>query len=201
MKFLKIFALFIYIISFSTLSFAITGSEAVEKFQKRMRSIRTMEGIISISHPSGEAYTGIFKYMSPGKFYIKFSNPAGKIIVSNNKKVWIFDSTKNVCGVQDLGTNYSGGIASIINGYFAMVNETNGSTIIKLKKSDRKYSEINILVDKSFLLKKVIFKTEKGGGFSAILSNVQIGKNFHNGQFEFDVPANAQTIKNPLDIR
>jgi outer membrane lipoprotein-sorting protein len=196
-----ILALILFIFIFQNNIYSITGSEAVTKLTERLKSTSTMEGIISISYASGITHSGIFKFKSPGHFNIKFSNPAGKQIISDSKKLWIYDESSRVCGVQDLSKSYSGGLASLIKGYFAVVNETGNKILIKLKSNNKYYSEINILVDKSYIIKKVVFKKEDGNGFSIILSNVKIGKAIHGNVFSFDVPANAQLIKNPLNIR
>jgi outer membrane lipoprotein-sorting protein len=78
-------------------SYAITGDEALAQFRGRMNSAGKITGIISWSHSGGETYTGAFKYMSPGKIYVKFSSPSGKTIVSNGKSLWIYSSGSNIC--------------------------------------------------------------------------------------------------------
>lgn len=197
-----IFVILIYILSFQVNSYSLTGEEAINKTAAKLNSISTMEGIISLSYSSGMVYTGVFKFLAPGYFHIKFTNPAGKTIVSNGKKLWIYDETNNVCGVQDLEPEkYSGGLASLTKGYFAIVNESENKTIIKLKSNEKVFKEISLLVNKSYMLKKISFQKEDGEGFSAILSNVKTGHKIHHRHFNFDVPANAQLIKNPLNIR
>ena len=83
-----LFTLFL-ILTVTQNSFAITGDEALAQFRGRMNGAGKLTGIISWSHSGGETYTGAFKYMSPGKIYIKFSSPPGKTIVSNGKSLWI----------------------------------------------------------------------------------------------------------------
>lgn len=198
-KILKIFILF-YIIAFITPVFSMTGNEAVAKFQARMRSFSTLQGVLTINYTSGRMITGSFKYMAPGKFYFKMTNPAGKTIVTNGRKLWIFDASTQICGIQEAG-GLSGGIASFVNGYYAIAQPRGGSTVIKLKSPNRTYSNVTLLVDSTFMLKNASFKNKKGDGFSVSLSGLRSGGNIHSGLFDFNVPSNAQVIKDPLNIR
>lgn len=184
--------------------YGLTGEEAVLKFQQRMNAINTISGTISWMQKSGENYTGNFKYMGPGKIYIKFINPSGRILASNGKKLYIFDSSSNICGVQELDkTNpASGGIVGIIYGYKATLAAQGPSGYtIKFENTERAYPEIILTLDASFLLKKAILTDKEGEVFSIMLSNLQIGEKMAPGTFDFNVPPNAQVVKNPLDIK
>lgn len=183
-------------------SFAITGDAALAKFQQRMYSIGKLTGIISWSTGSGMTYTGSFKYLNPGKIYVKFSSPAGKTIVSNGKKLWIYSPANNIVGVQDLGFGGSGGIASLTKGYFAIVtSQGSGGYTIKLKNNEKTYSEILLMLDSTFFLKKAIFKTSNGTAFNFSISNISFSAAVVPTIFSFDVPASAQVVKNPLNIQ
>ncbi len=192
---------FIALMLILTPVFAISGDEAVSKFKARMNSLTTLEGVISITYSTGALQSGSFKYMAPGKIYVKFNNPAGKTIVSNGKKLWIYDASTQICGVQELGGGGSGGIASLVNGYYAIATPRGSDTIIKLKASNRTYSDLTLLVDSNFTLKNASFRDAAGNGFSVSLSGLRIGENMHAGLFDFDVPSNAQLVKDPLNIR
>jgi outer membrane lipoprotein-sorting protein len=180
---------------------AATGDEAVEKFKSRFYSIQTMKGIISISYSSGESMVGAFRYMAPGKFYIKFTAPAGKEISTNGKRLWIYDKGNNVCGIQEVSPTYSGGVAGYIKNYMALASSSGNDTMIKLKSPDQFYRDIIIMADSSFMIKKVTFRTEKGDGFAATFSNLVLNEPIPIGAFDFNVPSNAQVVKNPLDVR
>jgi outer membrane lipoprotein-sorting protein len=181
---------------------ALTGDEAVEKFKARFYSAKTMKGVISMSYSSGEMYTGSFKYMTPGKFDIKLSVPSGKEIVTNGKKLWVYDKSNNICGVQDVDKTLSGGVAGFINGYMAIATPSGAAdTIIKLKSPNKFYRDISITLDSSFMIKKAVFRNEKGDGFAVTFSNVTINEQIAPGVFDFSVPPNAQLVKNPLDVR
>jgi len=181
---------------------ALTGEEAVEKFKSRFYSAQTMKGQIALSYSSGEMFTGSFKYMAPGKFDIKFSVPSGKEIITNGRKLWVYDKSSNVCGVQDVDRSLSGGVAGFISGYMAIASSSGAAdTIIKLKSPNKFYRDISITVDSSFMIKKAVFRNEKGDGFQATFSNITFNEQIAPGAFDFSVPPNVQLVKNPLDVR
>jgi outer membrane lipoprotein-sorting protein len=183
-------------------AYSVTGEEAVAKFKSRMFGISGMIGVISWTLQSGMTYTGSFKYMAPGKLYIKFSSPSGKVLVSNGKKLWAYDSGSNICGIQDLGIDNSGGIAGLISDYMAIVTQQGSSGYtLKLKNSEKRYPEIILLLDGTYLLKKAILKNEEGDSFSFSLSNVDTKARVMNSQFNFNPPSNTQIVKNPMDIK
>jgi len=197
-----IFIITILFVSICDYSFALTGDEALASFRGRMSSVGKLTGIIAWSHSSGESYTGSFKYMSPGKIFIKFSNPSGKTIVSNGKSLWVYSPGSNICGVQDLGGGGSGGIAALTSGYFAIVTAQGpGGYTIKLKSSDRSFSEIILMVDSTFFLKKAVLKSKDGGSYNFSISNINSDASVIPSIFDFNVPSNAQVVKNPLNIK
>ena len=196
-----LFALFILII-FTPASYALTGDEALAQFRSRMNSAGKITGIVSWSHSGGETYTGAFKYMSPGKIFVKFSSPAGKTIVSNGKSLWIYSSGSNICGIQDLAGGGSGGIAALTSGYFAIVTAQGpGGYTIKLKNNDKSFQEITLMVDSTFFFRKAIIKTKDGGTYNFSLSNISFSAPIIPSIFDFNVPSSAQVVKNPLNIK
>lgn len=202
MKTVKILILTLTVLFASTGSWAITGDEAMANFRNRMAGISKMTGIISWTDSTGSTYTGSFKYMNPGKIYIKFSSPAGQIIVSNGRSLWIYSPGNNICGVQDLAGGGSGGIAAFTSGYLAIVTAQGpGGYTIKLKSNDKTYNEILLILDSSFFLKRAVFKSKDGGSISFSLSNVSTTAPVMANIFSFDVPASAQVVKNPLNIK
>lgn len=197
----RIFLYTLIYIAFSTYSFAITGDEALSNFRNRMSGISKLTGIIAWSHSSGETYTGSFKYMNPGKIYIKFSSPAGKTIVSNGKSLWVYTPGSNICGVQDLAGGGSGGIAAFTTGYFAIVTAQGpGGYTIKLKNNDKSFSEIILMVDSTFFLRKAILRSKDGGSYNFSISNISTAAVIPS-IFDFNVPSGAQVVKNPLNIK
>lgn len=180
---------------------ALTGEEAVAKFNNRMLSIGSMTGVVSWITTGGNSYTGTFQYLAPDKIYVKFSNPSGKIIASNGKTLWVYNPYSSVCGIQDLAKGGSGGLSGIISGYRSIATETPGGVTILLKHSERPFSEINLYLDQTYFLKRAVLRTSDGATFSLALSNVKTGLNLVPSIFSFRVPHDAQTVKNPLNMK
>ncbi len=181
--------------------FAINGEEALARFKGRMQSIEKMTGNITWT-TSGSNSAGNFKYMSPGKIYVKFSSPSNKIIVANGRKLWIYDPGSSICGIQDLAGNGSGGIASLVNDYLAIVTSQGaGGYTLKLKNSNKTYSEIILILDSSFMLKKATLRSKDGESMTFSLSNVDTSASVMKNLFDYSVPANTQVVKNPLNIK
>lgn len=189
------------LVSFSP-AYSLTGDEVLAKFRSRMYSIDKLTGNISWTTSYGASYTGNFKYLNPGKLHIRFSNPSGRTIVSNGRTLWVYSPSSNIVGVQELGQGGSGGIASFTNGYMALLtSQGSGGYTLKLKHDSRHYQEIILQLDSTFFLKRVIFKTGEGATYSFTISNVSSSATVLPGIFNFQVPANAQRVNNPLNIQ
>lgn len=184
-------------------AFSLTGDEALERFRGRMQSIEKLSGVISWTTSRGATFSGNFKYLNPGKLHIKFTNPSGRTIVSNGRTLWVYSPSSNIVGVQELSDGGgSGGIASLISGYMPLLTEEgpNGYTL-KLKNDNRHYQEILLLLDRSFFLKRAVFKTREGALYSFTFSDISTAATIMPGLFNFEVPANAQRVNNPLNIQ
>jgi len=191
------------LISISPLSdiLAISGDDAVARFRNRMNGAEKLAGTISWTTANGTMYTGAFKYMRPGMIHVKFSSPPHKTIVSNGKKLWIYDSSSNICGVQDLGHWGSGGIAGMISGYNAVASGGGDGYTIRLKSATRNFPEIVINTDGSFMLRRATLKNKNGDTTSFSLNLLESTGSVSAGMFNFSVPSNAQVINNPLNIK
>ena len=181
--------------------FALSGDEAVAKFRGRMGSVDKLAGTISWTTANGTMYTGSFKYMRPGMIHVKFSSPSNKVVVSNGKKLWIYDTSSNICGIQELGAWSSGGIAGMVAGYNAIASGGDGGYTIKLKAPNRTFSEIILNTDGSFMLKRASLKNKNGDVLVFNLNLLDSVGSVSAGMFNFSVPSNAQVINNPLDIK
>lgn len=183
-------------------AYSLTGDEVLEKFRSRMHNIDKLAGVISWTTSHGASYSGNFKYLNPGKLHIKFTNPSGRTIVSNGRTLWVYSPSSNIVGVQDLSNDGSGGIGSFTNGYMALLTDegSNGYTL-KLKHDTRHYQEIILLLDSTFFLKRALFKTKEGMLYSFTISDISTTATIMPGLFNFEVPANAQRVNNPLNIQ
>ena len=190
------------ILVLTTLAYALTGEEAILRLQQRMASVSRVSGVASITYDSGESMTGAFVYAKPNKFHIKFSNPSGKEIITNGRKLWVYSSVSKLCGVQDLDTTFSGGLGGVVSGYPAILTSQRADGYsLKLKDDTKHYAEIQLGLTHDFFPEKMVFRTADGKGFTVILSNMNFSPRVIDSIFDFNVPSNCQVVKNPLNIK
>ena len=214
-------AITITLLFFNTVALPIEGNELFEKAKDRLIKVTTVKGTISITFETGQIYTGEFQYMPPGKIFINITDPPGKTIVSNGKKLWVHDSSSDLCGVQDLFTKdaerdrnlsedekkageykMKGGLEFFFSSYkITVLSEEPGGYTIELKNENRFYTEVLMKLDKNYLLQNARFTDKQGAQFLIKLSNLRFNEKIFTGLFDFNVPANAQLVKNPLDVR
>lgn len=195
---IKIVAAALFIIAQTISGFAITADEVMQKFRGRMYGAGKLSGTISWGSDTDTPYAGSFKYM-PGKIFIKFSNPSGKTIACNGKRLWIYNQSSNICGIQDVGGS-TGGIAGLLSGYNGIVTGqgADGYTV-RLNNPNAAFPEVTLRLDQSFFPRSILLKNRNGKQlqFKITLDSGAV----LNSQFEFNVPPNAQVVKNPLQIK
>jgi outer membrane lipoprotein-sorting protein len=220
----KIVNIIIFIFFITSYAYSMTGEEAMLKLNERLNSAGTLSGKISFSYQSGQTFSGIFMYMKPGKIYVKFTEPPGKVIVTNGRRLWVYDSLTDVCGVQEIDTEevsteaepdnkdaksgtetrakLRGGIFFLYKSYTSkLISDDSSQHTVELTNDNRMYSNIKIVLNSDFMLNSASFSDKNGGGFVIKLSDVKAGEKIAPGLFNFNVPAEAQVIKNPLDVR
>ncbi|MDY6933147.1 MAG: outer-membrane lipoprotein carrier protein LolA [Spirochaetota bacterium] len=181
---------------------SINGDEALELFKTRLSSIKTIKGKVTLSYNIGEVYIGSLKYMSPDKIHVEFQKPKGKIIVCNGKKLWVYDYSSNVCGVQDLDREKYSNITELLSSYIAiLLSKDKSGYRIRLTNYMQEYYEITLSMDTTFFLREAVFKSSQVDGFTLSLADVIIDEKMTPGIFDYDVPATALVGKNPLDVR
>ena len=57
------------------------------------------------------------------------------------------------------------------------------------------------MLDPSFFLKRAVLKSKDGFTYTFSISNVSTTATVLPGAFNFEVPANAQRVNNPLNIQ
>src|SRR4030042_3725298 len=187
---------------YSTRLLSISGDEAVEKFRGRMLRLEKLTGVISWTSLEGQTYSGSFKYLAPGKIYIKFSSPSEEILVTDGRTLWIYSPGTKRGGIQELAKDAtSGGIAALVAGYSGIAAERDAGYTLKLKKDESQYSEIILSVDATFLLKGAIFKLNDGRIISFSLSDISTTAEVRPSLFNFKIPKGVQIVNSPLIIR
>ncbi len=185
-------------------AFPLSADDIAAQFKKKMYSVGKLSGVISYTLRSGRTFSGNFMYMSPGNIHIRFTNPSGKILVANTKKLWLYDPQSKVCAVQQLDeeAGVSGGIVSFLKDYSViLLPESSEGYTLKFKNDEKEYPEITLVLDSSFFIRKGSLKNKEGEGFSFTLSGVNFSPDMVKSVFDFNVPANTQIVKNPFNIR
>lgn len=204
MKTLITFSSTLAVLFLVTALYPINEEEAVQAFKKRMNTAEKLSGTISYTSIEGQNYSGSFKYMAPGCLYIKFSNPQGKLLVSNAKKLWLYDPHTKVCAIQDLDIEggMSGGITSILEGYTpALLPKEKQGCALKFNNPQQEISDIILYLDDSFFITRGAFLDKEGKGFTFSITNLDHAPDIVKKIFDFDVPPNVQIIKNPLNVK
>jgi outer membrane lipoprotein-sorting protein len=201
MKRIKLILVLLPILYTSSL-LSIPGEDAVQKFQHRMRNLSKLTGVISWTALNGQTYAGSFKYLAPGKIYVKFTSPIEKILVSNGKVLWIYTPGNKMCGIHELRKGINSGIAAMMDPDYNAV-ATGGDTgyTIKLKSDKKQYREIIVSVDETYLLKGAIFKREDSRILSFSISDASTRAEVKENLFNFKVPKGVQVVKNPLNLK
>ncbi|HOO73478.1 MAG TPA: outer membrane lipoprotein carrier protein LolA [Spirochaetota bacterium] len=176
----------------------------MNQFKKKMSSVGKFSGILSYTLSTGRTFTGNVTYMAPGNIKIRFSNPSGKILVANQKKLWLYDPQNKVCAIQELDQEegMSGGILSLLRDYEVLQTlESEEGYSLKFSNENHEFTEITLVLDSSFFIKKGNFKNKEGSGFSFSVSGINFSPDIVKSVFDFNVPANTQIVKNPLNIK
>ena len=188
-------------------SYAVSGDEIIEKFMARMADIEVLSGDITWTSSEGGTYRGHFNYMAPDRIHVELKSPGGILIVANGRRLWVYNRRTDICAIQDLGSEKSGGIVALLSEYSAelltMDDQDHPEELyhIYLQNPEKEYPGITLIADESFLLREAVFEKRDGEIFSFSLSNINTSPNLVRSKFDFSVPASAQTIVNPLDIR
>jgi len=181
---------------------AIPASEILERFKNRMTNFENLSGTISWTTQLGITYIGNFKYINPGKLYIKITSPQSSLLVANRKKLWLYDPSHKICSLQNLDNKLSGGIVNLIKEYQPILSEkTADGYIIQLVNSSKPYPTIIISMDETFFLKKTVLIDKANKETNLTIISPSTTENIMKKFFKFEVPANTQVIKNPLDIK
>ena len=199
---IKRLILIIFFICFQTQIFAFTEEEALVRFQNRMTNFETLTGTMVWTTELGITYIGSLQYINPGKIYIKITSPQNSIFVSNGRKIWLYDPENKICSIQNLDDKFSGGVSSLTKGYtLSDLQETSDGFSFQLDNKGNFFPKLLVMVDKTFFLKKIVFITKQEKETSLTIINPKTTESIREKIFSFNVPANTQVVKNPLDIK
>jgi outer membrane lipoprotein carrier protein len=165
----------------------------IDDLQNRIKGLNTsFTANFSYTSSAGELYTGKIYYQYPGKLHIAFSD--GRVIATNGKFLWTYNSETKICARQTVREDTSGGIFYFLRGGYSVQEENGRYTFIGHGDSQ---NEVSIKVDGDHL-KSVQFKT-KDDVINVSFSNIVTDTSVKSSLFNYKPDPEAQLIENPLN--
>lgn len=170
------------------------AAPVLKKIRGRMYGVGSFRANIFIQRGDGAASTGKLSYRS-GQVHVKFSN--GKVLATNGQKLWMYNATRGITGVQDVGGS-SGGVGALFGGMKGTATNTGSGYIVKLKSAGGR--QVIVRADASGFLRRFQILNSSGNNILTVkLSNIQIGLGIPTSVFNFHPPSHSRTILNPLN--
>jgi len=158
---------------------------------------------------------GKIKYKAPDTFIMLFSFPKDQIIFSDGKTLKLYVPQLNVLGEQSLEEYRPGFLISgkaslhyLKKKFNFSFNKSNKPEIINempyyvLKLTQKEvtagFKEIILYVSEHWIMTKAKATTLSGNEITIRFGNIVINRRITEHEFEFSLPVNTQTIKNPL---
>lgn len=204
-------------------------SEVVKKIKKKFKELNAYTAdfhittTVGIRRKSRRSLKGTCSYKKPGKIRYEFSQPAGDIIASDGKTLWIYIKRKDVVGKQDLTlekkkksgrpifkVNSKEGLYRLFRKYhykFDNIKQPrkgdDGKSYFVLALEQREkiggFEHMTLYVDaKTYLIKKTIAKDSLGNQTTLELKNIQLNPELEDGIFRYQISGNSKIVNNPL---
>lgn len=158
---------------------------------------------------------GEIKYEYPDRFIMTYDNPKDQIIYSDGKILKIYVPKLNILGLQNL-EHYRPGI--LLNGktsLFYLQNKYNFSfyksnkpimigdmayyvLLLEQKDVTAGFKSIILYISQYWVIVKAEATTLNGNKINISFNNIRVNTKITDNEFEFSLPVNTQTVKNPL---
>lgn len=197
----------------------LTVGDIVRNVRNNFASFDTYQaGFVMTTEGKGQRtrQTGIIRYKAPDKMLAQFSRPSGQKVVSDGRTMWIYLPSLNVVAEQDLeaeGGMFSAASRSGLNRLFRRyhyrfaskeqpVTRADGSKMYVLelqqKESRAGLRQMTLYINEDYFITRAEGNTASGKKIELTFSDIKTGIDMPDGMFEFDVPARARVIKNPM---
>ena len=171
---------------------------------------------------SARAMSGQCFYKGPGKIRFDFDNPAGNLIVSDGRTMWVYIRRLNAVGKQDLrlqkkdesGKNIfqdtaGPGVSRLFRKYHYRFDKPeqprneDGSSFFVLDMDQREktggYEKIKLFVDAStYLIRKAVASDNQGKTTTLTFRNATVNPPLEGKLFQYDPPEAVRVVPNPL---
>jgi len=192
-------------------SFAMTAGEITKEVQKKYDTIKTLKAdfvqvALSVGQNKGRVSNGNLVIKKPGKMRWEFQKPVGDVVVSDGKKMWIYQQdlnqvieTKIEENTPQVAMNFLAGAGSIDKDFnVELLGTVEDKFELKLtsKEGIPHINEIVLLVDKkTFVVVKTTVKDSFGGETAVEIKNVKINENVKDKLFEYKAPKGVTVMK------
>jgi outer membrane lipoprotein-sorting protein len=184
-------------------------AEAFENIEDYVADIEWVNG--------AARYRGVISYKKANKILIEFEEPEGQIISSNGDYLYIYIPYLKVVVQQTLGeetqselftTTSQAGLTKLFNEYAFSFFDTSslqpfGNTMAYHLKLDQKrpkvgFKKMDLWVSRNGLILQSNGTSPNGLNVSLSFSNIRVNTELPDYIFDFEVPADAQIIRNVI---
>jgi outer membrane lipoprotein carrier protein len=226
----RLFACFIGL--FTLLSFSLVAEEKrishadvarqVMQTYEKMTSYQAGFNISTSDNGTVRAMSGQNYYKAPGKIRFEFDNPAGNLIVSDGKTMWVYIRRLNAAGRQDLriqkkdesGKNIfqdtaGPGVSRLFRKYHYRFDgadqprKEDGVNVFVLLMDQREktggYQQIKLSIDaESYLIRKAVANDGQGKVTTLTFRGGQINPQLEGKLFQYEPTETVRVVANPL---
>lgn len=185
-----------------------------EKYEK-IKTYRADFYIKSITDKAESMSYGTIKYRAPDTFIMIFKNPKDQIIFSDGNTLKLYIPELKVLGEQSLAQYRPGFLISGKTSLYYLRNKFNFSfyksnkpeiindmpyhvLLLTQKEVTAGFKTIILYVSQHWIITKIKATTLNGNEIEMRFGDIIINKTISDHEFEFNLPINTQTIKNPL---
>lgn len=197
-------------------------SDVVKKMKKTFLKIESYSAdfqIITKDKKGTKATSGKAYFKKDGKINFTFSQPYGDKIISNGRKMWIYISSLNAVGVQNLDYKKNGKSIYSTGSYTGLINlfrryhyrfespdqpvKTQNGTFyildLREKVTSGGFSTMKVYVHpETYLIHKIEAQTSSKKSLVLKLSNINTKNDLPDNLFYFKVEGNTKVVENPL---
>jgi len=206
-KLLKL-SLSVFIILVSTTQFSVaenTGLPQLKNFLKKSLQFKAAfsQSLFDESGAELQFSAGIFSLHKPGRFVWDYEEPYHQVIMSNGKKIWMYDSELEQVTIKPVDRSLSKTSMVLLfnktdiekDFNILKLDIVNGISWLELtsKSSDSEFNNIQIGL-KDNLIRSL--KMIDGFGQTTVIKfrDITTSPNFKKQHFEFSIPKNADVI-------
>ncbi len=200
-------------------------AEVVRKVMDKFESMNTYRAGFSIATTDGRInrnLNGSCYFQKPGKIRFDFSEPAGNLIVSDGRILWIYIRRLNIAGKQDLRLDVKNendasifsdapgpGLARLFRKYHYRFDSENqprqeeGGNYFVLDMDQREkiggYEKIKLYVDAgTFLIHKAVASDSYGKKTTITFLNPAVNSSLDGALFKYEPNEGIRQVNNPL---